>query len=270
MYQETTQHPFVRGLPRPAVIAHRGFVSARDTQDGVVENTFAAFAAACQAGADVLETDVRVTRDGRVVLVHDRTLERLTGDPVEVASLDCGDLAARLADRGGLLTIEDALEQFPHARWNIDVKVATAAELAGRAVAPHAQRVLLTSFSDGIRRTALDVARETSGGVIPATSAGEETIRRLVTALLSPWPAMRRRIGRLLEGIDALQVPERHGRVPIVTKRLVRAAHRFGIHVHVWTVNDPHRMISLAQLGVDGIVTDNTDRARQVFRRAYK
>ncbi|MGB4778305.1 glycerophosphodiester phosphodiesterase family protein, partial [Microbacterium sp.] len=66
---------------------------------------------------------------------------------------------------------------------------------------------------------------------------------------------------RALRGIDALQVPERHGALRIVTPRLLRAAHAAGVEVHVWTVNDPAEMVRLLQLGVDGLVTDRTDLA---------
>lgn len=257
-------HPFLETPEPPLIIAHRGFVSTEAAQNGTLENTHAAFTAALAAGADVLETDVRLTRDGRVVLFHDRTLERLTGDRAEIASLDLHDLAERLADHGGLLTIEDALERFPTARWNIDVKVARAATPTAKAVLHHGERVLLTSFSDRTRLTALRVARETSAQP-PATSAGQDTIKRLVTTLMIPLP-MHGRAGRILDGIDALQVPERYGRIRIVTRKFIRTAHRAGVHVHVWTVNDPDRMQALADLGVDGIVTDRTDLANQTFR----
>ena len=64
---------------------------------------------------------------------------------------------------------------------------------------------------------------------------------------------------RAFAGIDALQVPERQGGVRIVTPRLIAAAHRHEVEVHVWTVNRPEEMLRLVAMGVDGIVTDRAD-----------
>ena len=71
--------------------------------------------------------------------------------------------------------------------------------------------------------------------------------------------ALRASSRRALAGIDALQVPERQGRLRIVTPRLIAAAHRHDVEVHVWTVNDPADMRRLVAMGVDGIVTDRAD-----------
>ena len=147
----------------------------------------------------------------------------------------------------------EALEAFPDLRFNLDVKAAAAALPLGRVVAPHADRVLLTSFSDRRRRESLDAAR-TAGG-FPATSAGQATVARaLVASRLG-----RAMLSRALAGIDALQVPERVGVLRVVTRRFVRAVHAVGVEVHVWTVNDADAMRRLLDLGVDGLVTDRAD-----------
>ena len=97
----------------------------------------------------------------------------------------------------------------------------------------------------------------------PATSAGTATIGRLVAAL-AILPA--RAATRLFAGLDAIQIPERHGRFRVLTPRLVRAAHAAGVEVHVWTVNDPADMRRLVRRGVDGIVTDRADVALDALR----
>ena len=74
-----------------------------------------------------------------------------------------------------------------------------------------------------------------------------------------------RLLARALAGVDALQVPERQGRLRVVTPRLIAAAHRHGVEVHVWTVNDPEEMRRLVEMGVDGIVTDRADVALEVL-----
>ena len=64
----------------------------------------------------------------------------------------------------------------------------------------------------------------------------------------------------------ALQVPHRHGRLVVVSPGLVRRARAAGVHVHVWTIDDPVEMNALLDRGVDGIMTDRTDILRDVLR----
>jgi glycerophosphoryl diester phosphodiesterase len=66
-------------------------------------------------------------------------------------------------------------------------------------------------------------------------------------------------------GADCLQVPTRSGGIPIVTAGFVRAAHRAGLHVHVWTINEPAEMRALLDLGVDGVMTDRPRLLAGVF-----
>src|SRR5699024_9419724 len=110
------------------------------------ENTIAAFAAADAAGVTYVESDCHLTADGVVVLFHDADLRRIAGDPRRISEVTAADLDAIMSTRGGLATLADTLEALPLARFNIDVKAASAAEPAGAIVAAHADRVLLTSF----------------------------------------------------------------------------------------------------------------------------
>ena len=256
------QHPYFgegnsgeRAGP-PRVLAHRGFVPPELAAEGVAENTRTAFAAALAAGARYLESDCRMTADGEVVLFHDADLARVIGEPRRIADLPLRELSAIMAERGGLMTLAGALEEFPRSRFNIDVKVAGAADAAGRIIAPHARRTLVTSFSDAARLRALRSAVIAGGR--PATSAGQRGIIRLLAALAARSARLQ---ARALAGVDALQIPERRGPIRVLTRSLIDAAHRAGVEVHVWTVNDPNRMVSLVRRGVDGIVTDRTDLA---------
>ena len=253
-------HPYFARTAHPRILAHRGLVTDEMRRDGIAENTIAAFAAADAAGADYIESDCRITADGVVVLCHDDDLARVAGDPRAVAEVSLTQLEGVMASRGGLATLEQALDAFPDARFNIDVKVDEAAEEAGRIVGPEAHRVLLTSFSDRRRRAALRSARNAGGA--PATSPGRATISRLVALTRGPAPAAL--IRRALRGIDAVQIPERHGRIRVLTPRLVDGVHGTDTEVHVWTVNDPADMRRLMDLGVDGIVTDRADVALDV------
>jgi glycerophosphoryl diester phosphodiesterase len=249
-------HPFFLDAPLPRVLAHRGLVTP--DADGIAENSFAAVAAAHAAGATYVESDCHLTRDGVVVLFHDSDLSRVTGDPRPIAEVTSGELERIMEAFGGLITLEQALEAFPQLHFNIDVKASGAAVPAGTIAAAHAERVLLTSFSDDRRRRALAAAAARRPGLLPATSPGSATVARILGAVAT---RSARLAVRALGGIDALQIPERRGALRVLTPRLVAAAHRAGVEIHVWTVNDPEDMSRLVTAGVDGIVTDRADLA---------
>lgn len=249
-------HPYFAKARHPRVLAHRGLVTAAGEDSGVWENTAAAFAAAHAAGVEYVETDCQVTADGDVVLFHDATLERLTGDRRAVREVRTRDLVRLFADHGGLLTVAEALDLFPTVRFNIDVKTAAAAEPLGPILADHTHRTLVTSFSDAHRRATVAAVLRAGAALRPATSGGSRTIaavRALSVLHLSP--------ARVLRDIDALQIPERRGPLTVLTPALLRAAHARGVEVHVWTVNDAAEMNRLIALGVDGIVSDRADLA---------
>lgn len=255
-------HPYFEKTRHPRVLAHRGLTTAAGEDSGIWENSAASFAAAHASGAEYIETDCRVTADGDVVLFHDETLQRLAGDPRPVAEVRTRELDRVFADHGGLLTVPDALDLFPEARFNIDVKTEAAIDLLGPILAEHAHRVLVTSFSDARRRATVAAVLRAGALLRPATSAGSATIaavRGLSAARLSP--------ARALRGIDALQIPLRHRAVRVLTPALLRAAHRHGVEVHVWTINDADEVRRLVSSGVDGIVTDRADLALQAISK---
>lgn len=251
-------HPYFADIRRPRVLAHRGLITQEAGAFGAVDNSLVALAAADAAGVAYIESDCRLTYDGVVVLFHDEDLVRVAGDARKVADIPFDELSRIMDDHGGLVTLEQALETFPRLRFNLDVKADRAARPAGALVGPHSERVLLTSFSDERRIIALDAAARTARHGRPATAPGVKTVALLLAALAG---RSSRRAARLLDGLDALQVPERRGPVRVLSPRLLEASHRHGVEVHVWTVNDPLDMHRFAEMGVDGIVTDRADTA---------
>ncbi|MBT2485888.1 MULTISPECIES: glycerophosphodiester phosphodiesterase family protein [unclassified Microbacterium] len=254
-------HPYFSKARYPRILAHRGLITAAGENSGVWENSAASFAAAHAAGIQYIETDCQVTADGDVVLFHDATVERLLGDPRPVHEVRTRELRAVFADHGGLLTVAEALASFPDVRFNIDVKSDAGTGLLGPILVDDAHRVLLTSFSDARRLAAVAAVLRAGASLRPAMSGGRRTIaavRALSSLRLSP--------ARVLRDIDALQIPERYGAPKVLTPALVRAAHRHGTEVHVWTINDPASMLRLIGAGVDGIVTDRADAAIAALR----
>jgi glycerophosphoryl diester phosphodiesterase len=230
--------------------AHRGGAAVGD------ENTAAAFGRAVGMGYTYLETDVHATADGVVVVFHDDTLDRLFGRPGRIRDVRWADLSAlRVGGVAAVPRLDEVLEAWPNVRFNIDMKddpaVDPTVEVVRRAGA--LDRVLLASFDH--RRLARVRARQP--GI--ATSLGTREAARL-------WLASRYggRL-RLPPSAVAAQVPVRHGRVRVVDRRFVETAHRAGLQVHVWTIDDPTAMNTLLDLGVDGIMTDRIEVLRDVY-----
>ena len=97
-----------------------------------------------------------------------------------------------------------------------------------------------------------------------ATSAATSEVAAFVGAARTGVPAGGLR--RAVRSVDCLQVPVAQGRLTVVDARTVTAAHRAGLQVHVWTVNEPEEMRRLLDLGVDGLVSDRADLLAQVLR----
>lgn len=241
----------------PIRLAHRG------SRILWPENTWRAFDAVTEGlGYLYIETDIRVTRDGVVVVFHDETLDRTTNGTGKVSEWDWDDLRHLDAgyrfspddesfpsrDSGVTISrLDETFDRYPDVHFNIDLKEQGSEWPVAQVIAKSgaSDRVLIGSFSD--RRIAR-FRRITKGTV--ATSAGP-------TAAMSMYAASR--LGRSLSHkADAFQLP-RKIRGGAVDQKLVDAIHEAGSHIHVWTVDEPGHMHELLDLGVDGIVSDRPD-----------
>lgn len=253
-------HPFfTRRHPIP--IAHRGGAALWP------ENTLPAFRGAVSLGFEYVEVDVRATRDGVLVALHDPILDRTTdaSGPVaartweEVARVDAGHrfgAGAGFPWRGrgvGIPRLEEVVAGLPDTCFVLELKQDGIEQLMADLIRRHRleDRVLVGSFKD--RR--LRRLRRLVPGV--PTSAGEREAFRV-------WVASRTGLA-LRSPADAFQVPVRFRGIPVVDRRLVGAAHASGRQVHVWTVDDPAEMRRLLELGVDGLITDRPDLLLQVL-----
>lgn len=240
--------------PGPLAFAHRGGAAEAP------ENSLAAFSHAYALGYRCFETDVQATADGELVLFHDRTLRRAAetrGDPTALTLDELDALLRRHApDVGGVLRLVDLADAFPDVRLNIDPKHDAAVPLLARLVRDRgmAERVCLASFSDARLRW---LRASLGPGLVTALGPSE------VVAL-----ARAARLGRRFRprGGRAVQVPPGWRGLPLVTRRLVAAAHDADLAVHVWTVDEPATMHRLLDLGVDGIMTDRPTVLRDVLR----
>ena len=227
-----------------------------------------AFSRSVAMGYRWIETDLHLTSDGVVVCLHDPTLERTTDGRGEVADLtwrqvrelDAGfnhgpDRGFPFRGRGAKVpSLEEVADAFPDLNMVLELKADHTEKPLLRQIRRMglADRVIVASFSDA----RLTRFTELCGGSV-ATSAGEKEVARLVKAA---WLGRRASTHHV-----ALNIPVRSGMVPLISKRTVRAYHRMGLQVHVWTVNRSARMERLLNQGVDGIMTDRPDRLRDVL-----
>jgi glycerophosphoryl diester phosphodiesterase len=233
------------------------------------ENTLPALDLGLAAGADGLEFDVRLSRDGVPVLHHDPELGRCTNLQGPVAAYTAAELGAVDAAywfdadcgypwrgrRIGVPTLAEVLSRYAGVPMIVEIKVGSA-EAAAAVVeairrAAAADHVCVGSFS----LTALQAVRSLDSRI--TTSAAREEVR---------WALHRSWVG-LSPGAPAyrgFQVPERAGRLTVVTPRFLRAVHRAALAVQVWTVNDERDMWRLLDWGVDGLISDRPDLAVRV------
>ncbi|MBX9470737.1 glycerophosphodiester phosphodiesterase family protein [Microcella sp.] len=233
--------------PTPRVLAHRGLATEAP------ENTLLAFAAAVGIGITHIETDVHASADGVAMVAHDPDLSRVEGRATRVDELTARELAELdLGDGQHMPTLAEALDGFPDAFFNIDLKTMDAVAPTVDAIsAVRAQdRVLLTSFSERRRRAALRLLPD-----VATSASGPRFASALLASVVRGGPLVR----AALRGLHAVQIPERALGLDTVTPARIRAFHAAGVEVHVWTINDADTMTKLLQRGVDGIVTDRAD-----------
>lgn len=248
--------------------AHRGGAALRP------ENTIEAFDHGLALGADGIELDVRVSRDGQVVVHHDPTLERTTGargyvsaySADELARMDAGywfqseDAPGSYPFRGaaiGVPTLRSVLQRYRDIPIIIELKL-NEPELARRVIddvkaADAIERVTLGAYGWRV----LHAARRYEPRIVTG-AAGEETRWALYRCWVG-WPLGRTRYREF-------QVPERSGATTIVTPRFIQHAHRAGLPVKVWTVNDPADMRRFLSWGADALISDRPDLAVALVR----
>jgi glycerophosphoryl diester phosphodiesterase len=232
------RHPFF-AADRPLVFAHRGGAGLAP------ENTVAAFDNGLALGADGIELDVRCSRDGVLMVHHDRTLDRTTRLH--------GPIGARTADElhaACVPTLAEVFERYRDARVIVELKI-NHPDLAAAVVreiqrAEAVDRVCVGSFG----RRVLRVVRSLAPAI--ATSAAREEVRLALYRSWCRWPVSR-------PAYQGYQIPEFAGRTRVVSPRFVADAHRAGLFVQVWTVDSDADARRLLGWGVDALITDRPD-----------
>jgi len=252
---------------RVLAIAHRGGSLLRP------ENTLPAFDNAVSLGADGLECDVQLSRDGEVVVIHDPTVERTTDGSGAVSTFTADELA-RLdaaanfgADRGwpyrgqgiGVPTLRSLLDRFRDMPFVVEIK-GDHTEVADRVLtvireAGAEERVVLAGFS----HTVLTHIRRIAPEIPTGASRPEVESARLRSCV---WLPPR------LTGYRVLQVPFRFRGVQVLTQAYTRAARGAGMPVHSWIVDAPEDLRTIIDWGVTGLISDRPDLAVEAARTA--
>lgn len=245
--------PYFSPAP-PRVLAHRGLAT------DAPENTLLAFLHAASIGVTHLETDVHASSDGVAMISHDPDLRRLTGRDVLVGDLTAAELRAIDLGHGqNFCSLAEALDAFPDAKFNVDVKDkgAVAGTIAAISKAGAIRRVLIGSFSTSRRRATVKglPGVATSISMVPALFA--VIVAKIGLVGLLRWMVRR---------VDAVQLPSRKFGFAITTPRTIRRFQAAGVEVHAWTINDPKEMRALLKAGIDGLVTDRSDLAVELLR----
>jgi glycerophosphoryl diester phosphodiesterase len=235
--------------PGPIPFAHRGGASE------VPENTMPAFEHAVRLGYRYIETDVHVTADGVLLAFHDDALDRVTDRHGRIDALPWSEVQlAKVDGKEPIPLFEDLLGAFPDIRVNIDPKhdgaVSALVDVLKKCKA--IDRVCIGAFSD--RR--LSRIRTLLGRAV-CTSLGPRGIARLRSASFGVP------VGRF--PAPCAQVPTSAKGVTLVDTRFVNEAHKRGMQIHVWTIDDRDEMIRLLDLGVDGIMTDRPVVLREIL-----
>lgn len=248
-------NPLLDLSARP-VIAHRGASAYAP------ENTLPAFERAVQQGADAFELDVRLTRDGAPVVIHDETLERTTSLTGPVRGRTLAELRAADAgrwftpDRGRTLPFRDTNTRIPtlaEVLWTFPA-MPVMVEVKEPEVQEAVRRVLLEEAATGrcvVASEHLGALESFREDPFACGASGQEISQLYRAAMLRrPLPECRHRL---------LSVPLRWHGLPVPTRAFIRAARTLGCPVHVWTVNDAATARRLWARGVAGIVTNVPD-----------
>jgi len=261
-------HPYFAS-DGPLVIAHRGCAGLAP------ENTMIGFRKAVELGADILELDVQSTRDGVLVVIHDNIVDRISNGSGnvqdfsldELKKLDAGynwteDAGKSFPYRGQghtIPTLRELFETYPDQRFNIDIK-----QVKPLVIEPFGGMIREFGLSRQVLVAAfhVNVIRQFRNAFPEILTAADDWESRWFFGLNKI-----RLSGLTRLHSQAFQLPVYEGGIHIITERFVKAAHRAGMQVHVWTIDDVESMQHLISLGVDGIFTNFPDRMLHLLNR---
>lgn len=241
----------------PFAISHRGGALEHP------ENTLSAFKHSLELGYKVLETDLRVTRDGVLTIHHDETLQRSALRPDRIGATYWQELSTiNVFGHHSILTLEQLINEIPSdVVLNLDPKDYEVIDPLSKFLETRPEilaRLCIGSFStdrlNQIRTRLPEIAM----------SLGGREIVQLV--LQSRFKALKSALKSKMSNQIAIQVPVKAYGIEIVRPQFVKFVHDLGMQVHVWVVDDPEEMHRLYDMGVDAIMTDRPRVLKKVLQ----
>ena len=233
-------------------IAHRG------GNTDFTENTIEAFEMAVQLDYRCIELDVQLSRDGVVYVFHDTNFKRLLHLNKQFSETLSEEIDTFLINgKYEIPRLEKVFKLFPDLIFNIDAKSWDVAEPLAEVIrtSNSLSRVHVASFND---RRVRYLSKLLNNQV--KTVAGVSQVIKFVFGFLTGV--------RFKFSADFIQVPESKFGIKLVNARAINYAHKTGIFIHVWTINDEEKMRSLIELGVDGIITDECKKLKDVLEKS--
>ncbi|MFS0779361.1 glycerophosphodiester phosphodiesterase [Neobacillus sp. 3P2-tot-E-2] len=251
---------------RPLVIAHQGGELLAPS------NTMASFENAANMGVDVLETDIHITKDGHLVTIHDPSVDRTTNGKGNVADLtlaelqsfDAGyhfkDLEGDYSFRGKgvyIPTVDEMFQTFNDLKIEIEIKDDNPPERIEEIASKlwdliekyqMEDKIIIGSFDQKI----IQIFEKYAKGRV-AISAGKQEVKSFVVF----HKFFLRNL--YVPTADAFQIPVEDSGFDLTDQRLIDGAHRLGLEIHYWTIDDPKTMEKLIDAGADGILTNRPD-----------
>lgn len=258
-------HPKYYKQRYPVVImAHRGF------DDVAPENTLVSFRKAYEIGANMLELDVHLTKDGQLVIMHDSTLDRTTtgkgavSDKTleELKQLDAGIKYSKVFTGEKIPTLDEVLA---YAKDKISVNI----EIKSSAISD-----VTPKPGTGIEEKVVNLVKKYNMEEYVMISCFKgKALKRVKTFSPKISTGLLLVSGRLftsqVEYVSTVRADAVHEFSKFVSSKDVQKGHKYGIKQNVWTVNNPATMAQLIDKKVDGLITDRPDLALRVLAEKY-
>ena len=226
-------------------------LSHRGNSYKYVENSFEAFKSVVDMGFEYIETDLRKTLDNEIVTFHDRDLKRLFNINLKVENLTFAEINKFFSAKNcKLLTLKEALINFPQTKFNIDLKSKEVIKETIKIVKElnAFERVCFASFNSSHTD---EVLTDSPSAVV---SMGMKDV------------AYFKFFNYLRKDSKILQVPLNWKGINILNSKLIRKAKDKDLFIHVWTINDRESITKLMDMGVHGIVTDKPELIMEIMK----
>ena len=220
------------------------------------ENTLDAFNNSINLGYRHIETDVRHTKDNKLVIFHDPDLKRICSLDIKIENLNYEDLKnIKIFETHTIPLLDEALYSWPEINFNIEPKSLESAHLLKEKLKSkkNIERICIGSFSN----RKIDILRKEFKDNLCTSMTESETIFFFLNRVFPFFD----------NSIPCLQIPMTHMGFRIVTHNLVEHVHSLGKKIHVWTINDENQMMDLIDINVDGIMTDKPKTLKKVLQK---